>query len=100
MEHKFKVNNDHFTSNRAKVAYIIDRIDGEAYKIIESYLKVDHHSSSAELIKLLSKWFNNPHHYFKAKDQLMKLTMKPFSDFSTHSSKFIQLVNVTQILKE
>ena len=100
MEHKFEVNNDHFTSDRAKVAYIVDRVDGEAYEIIESYLEADHRSSSAELIELLSKRFNDPHRRFKAKDQLTKLAMKPFSDFSTHSSEFIRLANVTQIPKE
>jgi len=55
MEHKFEVNNDHFTSDRAKVAYIIDRVAGEAYEIIKSYLEADHRSSSTELIELLSK---------------------------------------------
>jgi hypothetical protein len=100
MEHKFEVNNDHFTSDRAKVAYIVDRVDGEAYEIIESYLEADHRSSSAELIELLSKRFNDPHRRFKAKDQLAKLAMKPFSDFSTHSSEFIRLANVAQIPKE
>ena len=68
MEHKFKVNDDYFTSDRAKVAYIMDRVNGEAYEIIKSYLKVDHRSSSAELIKLLSKRFNDPHRRFKVKD--------------------------------
>jgi len=100
MEHKFEVNNDHFASDRAKVEYIVDRVDGEAYEIIESYLEADHRSSSAELIELLSKRFNDPHRRFKAKDQLAKLAMKPFSDFSTHSSEFIRLANVAQIPKE
>ena len=89
MEHKFEVNHDHFTSDRAKVAYIVDRVDGEAYDLIESYLEANHRSTSSELVELLGKRFNDPHRRLKAKDQLMKLTMKPFSDFTTHASEFI-----------
>ena len=55
MEHKFNVNHDHFPSNHAKVAYIVDQVDGEAYDLIEGYLEANHHSSSSELIELLSK---------------------------------------------
>jgi len=100
MEHKFEVNHDHFASDRAKVAYIVDRVDGEAYDIIESYLEADHRSTSSELIELLSKRFNDPHRRLKAKDQLMKLTMKPFGDFSTHASEFIRLANLSQLARE
>ncbi len=100
MEHKFEVNHDHFTSDRAKVAYIVDRVDGEAYDLIESYLEANHRSTSSELVELLGKRFNDPHRRLKAKDQLMKLTMKPFSDFATHASEFIRLANLSQLTRE
>jgi hypothetical protein len=100
IEHKFVDNHDHFPSDHSKVAYIVDRVDGEAYDIIESYLEAGHRSTSSELIELLSKRFNDPHRRFKAKDQLTKLVMKPFGDFSTHVSEFIRLANLSQLTRE
>ena len=100
MESKFEVNHDHFESDRAKVAYIVDRTGGDAYAIIESYLEAGHRSTPSELIQLLSKRFDDPHRRFKAKDELAKLTMKPFGDFSTHISEFIRLANLAHLTKE
>jgi Zinc knuckle len=100
IENKFKVDRDHFDSDQAKVAYIVDRVDGEAYDLIESYLEADHRSTPSELIQLLSKRFNDPHRRFKAKDQLAKLAMKPFGDFSTHVSEFVRLANIAQLTRE
>ena len=48
MKSKFEVNHDRYDSDRAKVAYILDRIDEEAYAIVESYLEVGHRSTPSE----------------------------------------------------
>jgi hypothetical protein len=49
---------------------------------------------------LLSKRFDDPHRRVKAEDELAKLTMKPFGDFTMHVSEFIRLANVAQLSKE
>ena len=87
MVNKLTVNDDHYETESAKMAFVWGRTDGLAQSILEprfTSINSDRFCTSQEMLEALREYFHNPYKVWEALHEYNRIMIKPedlFLDF-------------------
>lgn len=98
MRNKMEVNQDHFLSSKAKVAYVFSRTTGWANTILRPYIETNSPQISTfeNIIRLLTDTFDDPHYVENKKQQFRSLYQRSKS-FAEFHANFITLATDAEV---
>ena len=92
MVNKLTINDDHFETESAKMAFIWGRTDGLAQSILEpGYTSTDSNRfhTSQDMLDTLWDYFHNPYEVREALHEYNRIMMKPEDSFLDFRSRFV-----------